>query len=44
MGIRSIPAYRLNVDQRMKFLTDRMAYEDYVEYWNGKLRESFCQA
>jgi len=44
MGIQSISAYRLRADQHMKFMTERKAYEDYVEYWNSKLREDFSQA
>ncbi len=39
MGMRSVSAYRLRADQHVKFMTEKKAYEDYVEYWNGKLRE-----
>jgi hypothetical protein len=38
MGLVSLMAYRLNVEQHMKFLTDKKAYVSYVEYWNSKLR------
>ena len=38
MGISRIFAYRLNVEQHIKFLTDRKAYLSYVEYWNVKLK------
>lgn len=38
MGITSILAYRLNVKQHMKFLTNKKAYLSYIEYWNSKLR------
>ncbi len=38
MGISRIFAYRLNVEQHIKFLTDKMAYLSYVSYWNGKLK------
>jgi len=38
MGIKRIFAYRLNVEQHIKFLTDRKSYLSYVEYWNAKLR------
>ena len=37
MGLVSLMAYRLNVEQHMKFLTDKNAYVSYVEYWNSKL-------
>lgn len=39
MAMKSISAYRLCADQHFKFLTEKKAYEAYVEYWNGKLRE-----
>ena len=38
MGIKSILAYRLNVEQHMKFLTSQKAYVCYIEYWNSKLK------
>ncbi len=38
-GIKNVPAYRLNVEQHITFLTSRKAYEAYVDYWNGKLEE-----
>jgi hypothetical protein len=31
-------AYKLNVHQHIKFLTEKEAYLSYVEYWNGKIR------
>ncbi len=37
MGIKSILAYRLNVEQHMRFLTSKKAYLAYIEYWNSKL-------
>jgi len=37
MGLKKIPAYRLNVGQHIKFITDKKAYVTYVEYWNSKL-------
>ena len=37
MGITNMPAYRLNVEQHVRFLTSKMAYLAYIEYWNGKL-------
>ncbi|MFH0985549.1 MAG: ParB/Srx family N-terminal domain-containing protein [Candidatus Omnitrophota bacterium] len=39
LGIKSILAYRLTVDHHVRFLTERKAYETYIEYWNGKLRD-----
>ena len=36
MGLVSLMAYRLNVEQHMKFLTNKKAYVAYVEYWNSK--------
>lgn len=36
-NVKILPSYRLSVDQHIKFLTTREAYDAYVEYWNGKL-------
>jgi len=36
LGLKSILAYRLNVQQHIRFLTNKHAYETYVEYWNSK--------
>ena len=38
MGLKSMLAYRLNVEQHMKFLTSKKAYVAYIEYWNSKLK------
>jgi hypothetical protein len=38
MGIKSMLAYRLNVEQHMRFLTSKNAYVAYIEYWNSKLK------
>ena len=38
MGINSMLAYKLNVEQHMRFLTDKKAYVAYIEYWNSKLK------
>ncbi len=38
MGIKNVPAYKLNVDQHLKFLINQEAYVTYVEYWNSKLK------
>lgn len=40
MKIRSIPAYKLNVDQHIQFLTEKEAYISYIEYWNSKISTS----
>ncbi len=34
MGINRLPAYKLNVEQHVNFLTSKRAYETYVDYWN----------
>ncbi len=38
-SIENVLAYRLNVEQHMKFLTCKKAYISYVEYWNSKLEK-----
>lgn len=38
MGVKTILAYKLSVEQHMKFLTNKRAYVTYVEYWNSKLK------
>lgn len=38
MEIKDMPAYRLNVEQHIGFLTSESAYLTYVEYWNSKLK------
>ena len=37
-GLKSILAYRLNVEQHINFLTSKKAYVAYIEYWNSKLK------
>jgi hypothetical protein len=44
MGIGSMPAYKLNVNQHINFLTSKRAYETYIEYWNGKIRQLKLQS
>lgn len=39
MGVKTMPAYKLSVEQHMKFLTSKRAYVTYVEYWNSKLKK-----
>ncbi len=36
MGVKSVQAYKLDVEQHMKFLTNKKAYVAYIEYWNSK--------
>ena len=38
VGLESVPAYRMNVDQHIRFLTSTKAYTAYIEYWNSKLQ------
>ena len=37
LGIKKIQAYKLNVEQHIRFLTSKEAYVAYIEYWNSKL-------
>ena len=43
-GVRIIPVWRVRCPQHVGFLTSAMAYEKYVEYWNGKVKELRRQA
>ena len=36
MGIEKIPAYKIDVNQHINFLTDDKSYRSYIDYWNGK--------
>jgi len=38
LGIKSLPAYRLLVEQHIRFLTSKRGYLAYIEYWNSKLK------
>jgi hypothetical protein len=38
-GVVSIPARRIRCPDHLAFLTSVRAYESYVEYWNGKVKE-----
>jgi hypothetical protein len=40
MQIAKLLAYKLNVDQHIKFLTSKESYEIYIEYWNSKIKET----
>jgi hypothetical protein len=37
MGIKSLPAYKLNANQHILFLTSTRAYAAFVKYWNSKV-------
>ena len=39
LGVKKILAYKLNVEQHMKFLITKKAYVAYIEYWNSKLKK-----
>ena len=39
LGIYSIPAYKLAVEQHVRFLTSEKAYVAFIEYWNSKIKE-----
>lgn len=41
LGIKNMPAYKLNPEQHAKFLTSEKAYVSYIEYWNSKLKECY---
>ena len=38
LGVNTIMAYRLTVDQHIRFLTDKDAYVSYIGYWNDKVK------
>ena len=38
-GAPTVPARRIHCSDHLQFLTSFTAYEKYVEYWNGKVRE-----
>jgi len=39
LGIESIKAFKLTMEQHLHFLTSTKAYEAYIGYWNEKLDE-----
>jgi hypothetical protein len=38
-GVATLPAYRIHSPHHVAFLTSIMAYQKYVEYWNGKIQD-----
>jgi hypothetical protein len=38
-GVPTLPAHRIHCPDHVAFLTSLMAYQTYVEYWNGKIEE-----
>ena len=40
LRLETMPAYRLNPEQHIQFLTTEQGYRAYVEYWNGKLKDT----
>ncbi len=39
LGIEKLPAYKINPEQHLQFLTTEQGYLAYIEYWNSKLKE-----
>jgi hypothetical protein len=39
MDVTRLPAFRLDPEQHIRFLTSRDAYVAYVKYWNEKLKD-----
>ncbi len=37
-GLKILPAYKLNPNQHINFLTTKKGYEAYIEFWNSKLK------
>ena len=40
LGMEKVPAYKVNPEVHLQFLTTETGYKAYIEYWNGKLKES----
>jgi hypothetical protein len=38
LGVNTLSAFRLTVEQHINFLTTEKAYLAYIEYWNSKLK------
>lgn len=39
-GASKILAYRVMAEQHVAFLTSVEAYKEYIQYWNGKIKEN----
>ncbi|MGK5087098.1 ParB N-terminal domain-containing protein [Bdellovibrionota bacterium FG-2] len=39
-GLETIPAYRVAAEHHVAFLKSVRAYQAYIGYWNGKLKEA----
>lgn len=37
-GVTKMLAYKVLAEQHIRFLTSTMAYKEYVQYWNAKLK------
>jgi hypothetical protein len=37
LGLENMQAYKIKVEQHIRFLTSMRAYNAYIEYWNSKL-------
>ncbi len=37
--LATLPAYRLQAHEHLQFLTTRKAYDAYIDYWNGKVKD-----
>lgn len=37
-GHQTIPAYRVIAEQHIPFLTTQMGYQEYIKYWNEKVK------
>ena len=38
-GVRTLPGWRIRSPDHVAFLTTTRAYETYIEYWNGKVKD-----
>ncbi|QDP73547.1 hypothetical protein FOG18_02015 [Legionella israelensis] len=38
-NVEAVLAYKITAEHHYRFLTSTKAYEQYVEYWNSKLKE-----
>ena len=44
LGLEKLYAYRMTVEQHLRFLTTEQGYRAYIEYWNGKLKDAYRRA